>query len=288
VGSFCKPYLLYGAEVWSLTPKGLQDLETAQTQGARRIFGKRAKATVINEALRGDLGWLSVQSQVAIAKLRFYGHMCRLQSSRLLKQVFLYRKWQHEVASSALNTRNFQDDFWHSEIPTIFQALGLSAADTQTEAVALLPKSAWNRKVEDLVRKYDSELLFANFTRTQSGSFYANIKQHIGQECYIWYHDRRSTLLKFYLRSRSYGLEARMHHGLRNASKKVCPFGTLQEHETEEHHLLRCTAFQPKRSIFFNFLRTASLIDFPVEIYEFVTVGRVNTARLLGMCGNYG
>jgi hypothetical protein len=40
-------------------------------------------------------------------------------------------------------------------------------------------------------------------------------------------------------RSRSYGLEARMHHGLRNASKKVCPFCTLQEHETEAHHLLR-------------------------------------------------
>jgi hypothetical protein len=121
------------------------------------------------------------------------------------------------------------------------------------------------------VRKCDSELLFANFARTQSVSFYANIKQNVGQEGYIWQHDRRSTLLKFYLRSRSYGLEARMHHGPHHAAKKVCPFCTLQVHETEEHHLLRCTAFQPERSVFLDYLRTSSLTNFPVEIYEFVS-----------------
>jgi hypothetical protein len=193
-----------------LIPQWFEDLEGAQTQGARQIFGKRAKCSVINEALRGDLGWLSVQSQVAIAKLMFYGHLCRLPSSRLLKEVCLDCKWQHDMACAALDTRTFDDASWHSKISTIFHAIGLTAEEMRIDAVAILPKTAWNRRIKDLVRKCDSKLLFENFGRTQSGIFYANIKQAYGQKSYIWQHDRRSTLLKFYLRSRSYGLDCKM------------------------------------------------------------------------------
>jgi hypothetical protein len=54
---FAKPRLLYGAETWSVSSKkGWQDLESAQLQGACRIFGKKANHSTVGEALRGDLG----------------------------------------------------------------------------------------------------------------------------------------------------------------------------------------------------------------------------------------
>lgn len=75
---FARPKLLYGAEVWSAsTQTTIQKLERAQAQAARRIFGKQADASIIAEALNGDLGWQSVASQIAEIKLSFYGYMCR-------------------------------------------------------------------------------------------------------------------------------------------------------------------------------------------------------------------
>jgi hypothetical protein len=94
---FARHRLLYGAEVWSVNSEtDWRDLEKAQLQAAKRIFGKKAAATVIGEALRGDLGWLSVKSHIALAKLKFFGHLCRLPADRLLKKVFLYRKDQYQ------------------------------------------------------------------------------------------------------------------------------------------------------------------------------------------------
>jgi hypothetical protein len=84
---FAKPRLLYGAETWSVSFKtGMDELESAQFEGARRIFEKKYHQSTIGEALRGDLGWQSVRSQIAVAKLKFYGHLCRLPDNRLLKK----------------------------------------------------------------------------------------------------------------------------------------------------------------------------------------------------------
>jgi hypothetical protein len=110
---FAKPRLLYGCEVWSVSSqKGWQELESAQLQGARRIFGKKSNHTTIGEDLHGNLGWQSVKSQVASAKLKFYGHLCRLPDSRLLKKVFSYRRGQYNQVCLALNIEKIKDDSW--------------------------------------------------------------------------------------------------------------------------------------------------------------------------------
>jgi hypothetical protein len=54
-------------------------------------------------------------------------------------------------------------------------------------------------------------------------------------------------MLKFYLRSRSYGLQARIHHGAANHSAKRCKLCTLEAEENEEHYVLTCPAFAAKR-----------------------------------------
>jgi hypothetical protein len=54
-------------------------------------------------------------------------------------------------------------------------------------------------------------------------------------------------MLKFYLRSRSYRLQARIHHDAANHSAKRCKSCTLEAEENEEHYLLTCPAFAAER-----------------------------------------
>ena len=63
-------------------------------------------------------------------------------------------------------------------------------------------------------------------------------------------HDRKSAMLKFYLRSRSFGLQARINHGPNNQAGKACKLCALMTEENEEHYLLVCPTFDPERRAF--------------------------------------
>jgi hypothetical protein len=87
----------------------------------------------------------------------------------------------------------------------------MSAADWDANHATTLSKGQWETQVEKLINLADSAQLFADFSRTNSGLHYGQIKREPGQEAYIWKYDRRSTIVKFALRSRSYKLQARTH-----------------------------------------------------------------------------
>jgi hypothetical protein len=61
----------------------MKELEQLQAQAAKKAFGKTAAATVTAKAAVGELGWLSIKSQIIEAKLRFYGYLSRLPEKRL-------------------------------------------------------------------------------------------------------------------------------------------------------------------------------------------------------------
>lgn len=263
---FAKPRLLYGAEVWPVgSATNINKLESAQLQGARRIFGKKAHATVIGEALRGDLGWISIQSQIALTKLKFYGYLCRLPPTRLLKKVFLFRRSQYLSVCEALQISHIRDGCWFSEICTICVSLGLPHDTWTVDAVSGRLKSEWNGTMKEFVQQADSKALFSSFGRTSSGLHYAQVKLRPGQEQYIWKHDRRSSIIKFALRSRSYGLQARLHRKGDQQILKTCLLCDSKEDETEEHHLLRCTAFVSERLLFCDTLHRNFHKEFPRE-----------------------
>jgi hypothetical protein len=69
----------------------LRSAENQMNKAARNIFGKKGDCNVIFEALRGDLGWLSLKSKLDLAKLRFYGFIHRCGGIRLLRKVFPHR-----------------------------------------------------------------------------------------------------------------------------------------------------------------------------------------------------
>jgi hypothetical protein len=104
--------------------------------------------------------------------------------------------------------------------------------------------------VRTKVEAFDEAELHQSLFRTESGIFYSTLKTKYGPEPYVFAHDRRSAMLKFYLRSRSYGLQARIHHGAANHSAKRCKLCTLGAEKNEEHYLLTCPAYAAERRAF--------------------------------------
>jgi hypothetical protein len=80
--------LNYGAEVWEPPTKklGLQ-LESLQHKAGVKIL--RLRKTSQREATRAVLGWKSLESQRAVAKLRFRGKLLGMGTHRLARQVLL-------------------------------------------------------------------------------------------------------------------------------------------------------------------------------------------------------
>jgi hypothetical protein len=183
----------------------------------------------------------------------------------------------------ALQTDRVEDDSWHSELADIFSVLGLKARESSIDFVSRLTKAARKKRIEELMEKVDSTQLFGSFSHTSCGLHYAQIKRHPGQEQYIWKYDRRSACIKFALRSRSYRLQARIHEKGRTQGSKVCKLCYSGDDETEEHHLLQCTAFLPERLLFCDTLSRHLIGDFPREYTEFLNApASLQTAFLLG------
>jgi hypothetical protein len=91
--TYSRPRLMYGAEVWAITSATkMRELEVSQNSTFHHIFARHGGAAVIEEAARGDLGWLTMESRFTLVKLRFYSRLCRLDDSRLVKIVFRDRK----------------------------------------------------------------------------------------------------------------------------------------------------------------------------------------------------
>ena len=66
------------------------EAERIQLEAGRRLLGVGGKTT--GEAVRGELGWWSLQGRRDLCRLRFFGKLARLGADKLLKRVFLVCK----------------------------------------------------------------------------------------------------------------------------------------------------------------------------------------------------
>ena len=78
--------LLYGSESWALSQTQLRRLATFHHHCLRQILGARRQDLSIEELLR-RCGTLGIQEQIARRKLRWLGHLGRMDDSRLAKQL---------------------------------------------------------------------------------------------------------------------------------------------------------------------------------------------------------
>ena len=82
-----RPVLLYGAECWTVRQKEEQILENTEMRMSRRIKGVTLRDRVKSVDIRNELGVSSIQEKVRTTRLRWYGHMQRMEENNELRPV---------------------------------------------------------------------------------------------------------------------------------------------------------------------------------------------------------
>ena len=78
-----RPVLLYGAECWTVRKKEEQILEKTEMRMLRRIKGVTLRDRVKSVDIRKELGVSSIQEKVREMRLRWYGHMQRMEENEV-------------------------------------------------------------------------------------------------------------------------------------------------------------------------------------------------------------
>ena len=86
-----KPLLLYGSEVWSLTSKTESRLQAAEMRVLRLIKGVTRRDRIRNTQIRKDLNIVPLLEDIERSKLRWYGHVMRMNDESKPKK---YLEWR--------------------------------------------------------------------------------------------------------------------------------------------------------------------------------------------------
>ena len=78
-----RPVLLYGAECWTIRKKEEQILEKTDMRMLRRIKGVTLRDRVKSVEIRKELDVSSIQEKVREMRLRWYGHMQRMEENEV-------------------------------------------------------------------------------------------------------------------------------------------------------------------------------------------------------------
>ena len=92
--SILKPILLYGAEDWSLTSKTESSLQAAEMRVLRTIVGVTRRDRIRNATIREKLRDIPLLEEVERMKLRWYGHIMRMDEERKQK---MYLQWKPDA-----------------------------------------------------------------------------------------------------------------------------------------------------------------------------------------------
>ena len=103
------PVLLYGAESWVLSVEDLRKLEVAQMYWLRTILKVSLHDHLRNEVIRERCCQQPEICQlISQSRLRWFGHLCRMENSRLPKQILLSERpptWKCPSYAPKLNWR---------------------------------------------------------------------------------------------------------------------------------------------------------------------------------------
>ena len=86
-----RPILTYGTECWSLTMKTSSRLQAAEMKVLRTIRGVTRMDRLRNEQIRSDLLVKPLLIEIEESRLRWYGHIKRMDDGRMAKR---YLEWK--------------------------------------------------------------------------------------------------------------------------------------------------------------------------------------------------
>jgi Reverse transcriptase (RNA-dependent DNA polymerase) len=231
------PTLEYGGAIWGplIEPnkfEGIDHVPYAFGKKLLKLPGSTARAFI-----RYEMGLQSTKSRVMIAAYKFFGHLTRLPSDRLLYKVFRMRctevdsdtattSWCRQMREKLLDIQNF--DVWRKRaVP-----------------------GDWNSRVKQLVQRNDRVQQEAEVRKHESLKLYKSMKPEPGLEPWheqgMWH---PGVKVKLMLRANAAPLAARVRERNHDANldKGRCQFCGGCEHETVQHFVSRCPRFEQER-----------------------------------------
>lgn len=82
-----RPILLYGSECWTLNTVQKNKLEAAEMRVLRLIRGVTLRERMRSERIREDLGMISIIDKVERERLRWFGHVKRMEEGSKLREI---------------------------------------------------------------------------------------------------------------------------------------------------------------------------------------------------------
>ena len=86
-----RPILTYGSEAWTLTSRTRSKIQAAEMRVLRMIKGVTRRDRMRNDEIRRELGVVSILEMVERSKLRWYGHVQRMNENQFPRKYLEYR-----------------------------------------------------------------------------------------------------------------------------------------------------------------------------------------------------
>ena len=138
------PTLIYGAECWTLLAQDAKKLEVFQMSCLRRILNVRLQDRLKNEEIRKrcenqDI----VGNKIKSARLRWFGHVCRMEASRLPRKLLQENRPGHWKCPRSAPKKQ-----WKDQVIADLRPLHFNSIDDITEAA--LNRAQWRGLRRDI------------------------------------------------------------------------------------------------------------------------------------------
>jgi len=245
--SMVVPVLNYGSEMWGATK--FIEAERVQLEAGRRLLG--VSRTTASAVVRGDLGWWTMRAHRDMKMLMYWARLVRMDDTRLVKQVYRYRKKQ--------NAKRVND--WCSLVQKTLVSLDIGHV-WQSELVG--DEGAWKKLLKASIQAREEKEWKARVEIQPKLRLYRTLKFNLHQEEYLHViKDREERRLITALRvgTNVLAVETGRWKGeaLEERTCSACATGNI---ENELHFLLDCSAYERERRRLYQRIRTATDFDF--------------------------
>lgn len=122
-----KPILTYGSESWILNNQTKSKIQALEMRYLRAVKGVTRRDRIKNEKIREELGVEPILQSIERQKLKWFGHMTRMEEERLAKRVWLARPRHKRKRGRPRKT-------WDSTVEESLRKRGISWNDARRMA----------------------------------------------------------------------------------------------------------------------------------------------------------
>lgn len=243
------PLLEYGTEVCEPGVGITREIETEQKRAAKRLLG--CSPRMANEAVLGELGWMSMAGRRRVRRLMFFRHLVMMEKDRIVRHVFLMRKSKADISDAARRARSSPS--WCEDTKKLLRDLNLEYWWDATNWDGFPSKANWRTLVHKVVFEDEQRRWRDGMAGKDSLVWYREVKEDLKLESYlkgdVW--GRKGSAFRVQLRGGAHDLRASQgrHSATREARiDRVCKICSGNHVEDEYHFLEECPALDSIRS----------------------------------------